>query len=157
MSSRWGLAWIVVFSVMTMACGRPDLVISSGAPKVDLAQTGVPGGSLRLAAWTVKNQGAVSTAASGGWFTNGYYLSTDAVITPEDRELKGLTDTDATDLAPGQSFTSPGDQEIVIPEDIQPGTYYFGILVDRSNRVAEQDESNNFVSVRIGIVKELNE
>lgn len=156
MSRRWGLVWVVVGTAMTMACGKPDLVISSGAPKVDLAQTGVPGGSLRLSAWTIKNQGAIATAASGGWFANGYYLSTDEVITPEDRELKGLTETDATDLAPGQTLTFNGDQEIVIPEDIQPGTYYFGILVDRSNRVAEQDKSNNFVSVRIGIVKELN-
>jgi subtilase family serine protease len=155
MSSRWGLICILALSAWTTACGKPDLVITSGPPKVDLSQTGVPGGSLRLGTWTIKNQGSAPTAASGGWFTSGYYLSTDPVITTEDRELKGLTDRDTTDLEPGQAVTFSGDQEIAIPEDVQPGTYYFGILVDRSNRVAESDKANNFVSVRVGIVKEL--
>jgi subtilase family serine protease len=155
MSSRWGLCALLGLGVLTIGCGKPDLVIVSGPPKVDLSQTGVPGGSLRLGAWTIKNQGAAPTAASGGWFTSGYYLSTDPVITPEDRELKGLSDTDTTDLEPGQLITLTGDQEIAIPEDVQPGTYYFGILVDRSNRVAESDKDNNFVCVRVGIVKEM--
>ena len=75
-------------------------------------------------------------------------------ITSDDRQLKGLTDTDAADLEPGQSYTVAGDNEIVIPEDVKPGTYYFGVLIDRSNRVDEVDESNNALSVRIGIVKE---
>lgn len=155
MSSRWGVCSLLGMGLLTMGCGKPDLVISSGPPKVDLSQTGVPGGSLRLGSWTVKNQGAAPTAASGGWFTSGYYLSTDPVITTEDRELKGLMDTDTIDLQPGQVVTFAGDQEIAIPEDVQPGTYYFGILVDRSNRVAESDKANNFVSIRIGIVKDM--
>lgn len=155
MPSRWGLVWMFLCGIGMIGCGKPDLVITSGPPKVDLAQTGVPGGSLRLGPWTIKNQGAAPTAASGGWFTNSYYLSSDPIITADDRELKGLTDTDTTDLAAGQTFTFAGDQEIAIPEDVLPGTYYLGILVDRSNRVAESDETNNYVSVRIGIVKEL--
>ncbi len=81
-------------------------------------------------------------------------LSTDPVITSEDRQLKGLTDTDAADLEPGQSYTVAGDNEIVIPEDVKPGTYYFGVLIDRSNRVDEVDETNNALSVRISIVEE---
>jgi len=147
---------VTVLSVLalTMACRNADLVVVSGPPKVDLAETGVPGGSMRLGPWILRNQGTASTAAAGGWFSNGYYLSTDPVITTEDRQLRGLTDTDTADLAPGQSYTVAGDQEIVIPEDVKPGTYYFGILVDRSNRVQELDETNNAVSVRIGIVKE---
>jgi hypothetical protein len=135
-------------------CRKPDLVIDSGPPNVDLAQTGVPGGSLRLAPWTLRNRGNAATPAPGGWFANGYYLSPDPVITPEDRLLKGLADTDSGDLAPGQAYIFTGDQEIRIPKDVKPGTYYFGILVDRTNRVDESDESNNYVSVRIGIVKE---
>jgi hypothetical protein len=141
--------------VTAVACRKPDLVIVSGPPKVDLSQTGVPGGSLRLGQWTIRNQGASGTGASGGWFSNAYYLSTDALITADDRQLKGLTDTDAADLGPGQTYTISGDQGIVIPEDVKPGTYYFGILLDRSNRVDEADEANNSVSVRIGIVKQL--
>ena len=66
--------------------------------------------------------------------------------------LKGLSDTDSGDLTPGQTYIFPGIEQIRIPKDVRPGTYYFGILVDRSNRVDESDESNNYVSVRIGIV-----
>ena len=135
-----------------MGCRKPDLVIDSGPPRVDLAQTGVPGGSLRLASWTIRNRGNGPTAATGGTFANGYYLSPDPVITSEDRLLTGLADTNSADLAPGQTYTFPGDRQILIPKDIKPGTYYFGILVDRTNHVAESDESNNYVSVRIGIV-----
>jgi CARDB len=153
MSRRLGV--VLGMMLVTAACRKPDLVIVSGPPKVDLAQTGVPGGSLRLGSWTIRNQGTSSTAASGGWFANGYYLSTDPVITPDDRQLKGLTDTDAADLSPGQTRVVDGDQEIVIPEDVKPGTYYFGILLDRTNRVDEVDENKNAVSIRIGIVKEL--
>jgi subtilase family serine protease len=152
--TRLLLVVVGIGALTTLACRKPDLVVVSGPPKVDLSQTGVPGGSLRLGAWTIRNQGTSDTAASGGWFSNGYYLSTDPVITTEDRQLKGLTDTDAADLGPGQTRTITGDQEIVIPEDVKPGTYYFGILLDRTNRVDEADETNNSVSVRIGIVKE---
>jgi hypothetical protein len=148
------LGWLSALSltVCCTGCRKPDLVIDSGPPQVDLAQTGVPGGSLRLASWTLRNRGNAATAAPGGKFANGYYLSTDAVITPDDRLLSGLADTDSGDLAPGQSLTFPGDRQIRIPKDVKPGTYYFGILVDRTNRVDESDETNNYVSVRIGIV-----
>ena len=148
-----GLASAIALTACA-GCRKPDLVIDSGPPTVDLAKTGVPGGSLRLAPWTLRNRGNAPTAAAGGWFTNGYYLSTDPVITPDDRLLKGLADTDSGDLAPGQTYVFPGDQAIRIPKDVKPGTYYFGILVDRTNRVDESDKSNNYVSVRIGIVKE---
>lgn len=153
LANRW-VVLVLGLVALTSACRKPDLVIASGPPKVDLAKTGVPGGSMRLQSWTIRNQGTSRTGASGGWFANGYYLSTDPVITSEDRQLKGLTDTDAADLEPGQSYTVAGDQEIVIPEDVKPGTYYFGVLIDRSNRVDEVDETNNATSVRIGIVKE---
>ena len=153
-TNRWVVLALGLVALTTTACRKPDLVIASGPPKVDLAKTGVPGGSLRLQPWTIRNQGTSSTSASGGWFSNGYYLSTDQVITSEDRQLKGLTDTDTADLEPGQSYTVAGDEEIVIPEDVKPGTYYFGVLLDRSNRVDEVDEANNALSVRIGIVKE---
>lgn len=153
MANRW-VVLVLGLSAMTAACRKPDLVISSGRPKVDLAKTGVPGGSLRLEPWTIRNQGTARTSAAGGWFANGYYLSPDPIITSEDRQLKGLTDTDAADLDPGQSYTVAGDNEIIIPEDVKPGTYYFGVLIDRSNRVEEVDETNNAVSVRIGIVKD---
>lgn len=151
---RWVLGWVSALALTSccMGCRKPDLVIDSGPPGVDLATTGVPGGSLRLASWTIRNRGNAPTAAPGGKFANGYYLSVDPVITPDDRLLHGLADTDSNDLAPGETHTFPGDRQVLIPTDVKPGTYYFGILVDRTNRVDESDETNNYVSVRIGIV-----
>jgi hypothetical protein len=139
-------------TVSCVACsGRPDLAIDSGPPTVDLAQTGVPGGSLRLGPWTVRNRGNRSTASYGRYAT-GYFLSPDPVITREDRRLAGQERPEAGDLAPGQTHTFPGDARIDIPDDVTPGTYYFGILVDVDNQIPESDETNNYASVRIGIV-----
>ncbi len=136
-----------------MAClgcqGEPDLVIVSGAPKVDLAGTGVPGGSLRLGPWTLRNRGSRSTV---GRFSSGYFLSPDPIITRGDLRLFGHEPIESGDLAPGESRTFPGDPQIAIPATVAPGTYYFGILVDLDNQIPESDETNNYVSVRIGIV-----
>jgi hypothetical protein len=144
---------VMVSTVVMAGCGRADLVVESGAPKVDLARTGVPGGSLRLGAWTVRNRGTRKTRAAGGPILNTYHLSPDGVITPDDRVLKGLAEPDLPDLGAGQSHTFPGDEQIGIPEDVQPGTYYFGILLDRTDQVEEADEENNSVAARIGIVR----
>jgi CARDB len=151
---RWVLGWAgaLTLTMGCLGCRKPDLVIDSGPPKVDLAKTGVPGGSMRLGPWTIRNRGNAATHAAGGKFANGYYLSPDPVITPDDRLLTGVADTDCTDLAPGQTYTFTGDRQILIPRDVKPGTYYFGLLVDRTNRVDESDKSNNYTSIRIGIV-----
>jgi len=147
-----GFLGALSLTVSSAGCGgKPDLVIESGPPTVDLAQTGVPGGSLRLRPWTVRNRGTASTAPYGRW-TSGYFLSPDPVITREDRRLTGQESLEAGDLAPGQSHTFPGDAHIAIPTDVTPGTYYFGILVDVDDRIPESDETNNYASVRIGIV-----
>ena len=148
-----GAISLTIACLAFVACdgGAPDLVIESGPPKVDLAQTGVPGGSLRLGPWTVRNRGNRSTASYGHYET-GYFLSPDPIITRDDRRLSGQEHPDVGDLAPGQSRTFPGDARIDIPTDVTPGTYYFGILVDVDDRIPESDETNNYASVRIGIV-----
>ncbi len=126
----------------------PDLVITSSLT-VSLAGTGVPGGSLGLGPWTMRNQG---TATARGPFLNGYYLSSDATVTAADRRLLGAADTDYGELAAGTSFTYPGDPQVAIPADVTPGRYFFGILLDIGNAVAESDESNNFKAIEIAIV-----
>ncbi len=141
----------ISLTISGVACRKPDLVIDSGPPKVDLAQTGVPGGSLRLGPWTLRNRGNGSTAPYGR-FASGYFLSPDPVITRDGRRLSGQEPPESGDLAPGQSQRFPGDARIDIPRDIAPGTYYFGILADMDNRIPESDETNNYASVRIGIV-----
>ncbi len=137
-------------ALLTTACRPADLEVASGPPKIDMAVTGVPGGSLRLGAWTVRNRGGQPTGAP---VIGSYHLSADPTITPEDLMLKGLATPSLAGLGPGEAHTFDGDPQVAIPEDLEPGTYYFGIIVDRTNLVAESDESNNTVAVRIGIVR----
>jgi subtilase family serine protease len=119
-----------------------DLVITTGSPTAT-PSTVAAGGSVSLSAWTVKNQG---TAGSGS-FSNGFYLSTDSVITPSDTYLDGNSNTN---LAPGAQFNW-GGPTLTIPSGTPPGIYYIGILVDRTNAVAESNENNNYVSKQITV------
>lgn len=135
------------------ACRKPDLTIDSGPIHVDLAGTGVPGGSLRLSPWRMTNRGRGAARSGGGAIASSYRLSTDPAVTKDDRLLTGGAGLDLGELGPGQSYQFPGDQQIAIPADVEPGTYYFGVVVDSGDVVEESDETNNVASVRIGIVK----
>jgi hypothetical protein len=146
----WRSVLALVAVVATGACRQPDLLIEPGAPSVDVSVTGIPGGSVRLGSWTLRNGGG---RATGVRVVSSYHLSPDPVITADDRELKGLAATIIDSLAAGEAHTFPGDAQVAIPDDVAPGTYYFGIIVDRPNFVAESDEQNNTAAVRIGIVK----
>ena len=124
---------------------QPDLTISSGALTAT-PSTVAQGGSVQLSAWTVRNQGS---AASGG-FSNGFYLSSDPVITSSDTYLTGNSNNS---LAPGTSFNW-GGPTLTIPAATTPGTFYIGILVDNANAVAESSETNNYVSTAITVTSD---
>lgn len=98
---------------------------------------------MTLSGWTVRNQG---TAASGD-FNNGFYLSTNTLITAAVTYLTGNANYS---LAPGEQFTW-GEPTLTIPKETNPGTYYLGILVDRTNVVVESNESNNYVFRQIQV------
>jgi hypothetical protein len=149
-SVEWRTVLGLVALAATGACRQPDLVIESGPPVVDVSVTGVPGGSVRVGSWTVKNRGG---RATGARVVSSYHLSPDPIISPDDRELKGLSPLMLDGLRAGEVHVFRGDAQVAIPDDVAPGTYYFGIIVDRPNFVAEADEENNTVAVRIGIVK----
>ena len=121
---------------------EPDLVIITGSPAVT-PSTVVPGGAVTLSGWTVKNQGSVES----GYFSNGFYLSTDATITTADTYLDGNANTS---LAAGAQFAW-GGPTLTIPAATAPGNYYVGILVDRTNISAESNETNNYVSRQITV------
>ena len=72
------LAWLETASAQM----GPDLTISSGALTAT-PSTVAQGGSVQLSAWTVRNQGS----AASGFFSNGFYLSSDPVITSSDTYL----------------------------------------------------------------------
>jgi hypothetical protein len=126
----------------------PDLVITTGAPTVTPTSV-VPGGNVALSSWTVSNQGHTAS----GSFTNGFYLSTNALITTMD---VNLSDNTNTSLSPDTHFEW-GGVTLVIPESTELGTYYIGILLDRTNAVTESDESNNYVRSKITVVESLDE
>src|SRR5205814_1357050 len=103
-----------------------------------------PGGTVTLSGWTISNQG---TASTGVGFSNGVYLSTDAVITSADTKLDGNSNNA---LAAGASFTW-GGPTLTIPLTAPAGNYYIGILVDRSDAICETNETNNYVSAPITV------
>ena len=148
------LAVIMLFALMTASnIFAQDLVISTGAPTAT-PSTVAPGGTVVLSAWTVLNQGTVST---GVGISNGFYLSTNSTITTLDTYLDGNSNSS---LAAGASFNW-GGPTVTIPIGTTPGTYYLGFLVDRNDAVTESDETNNYVSVAITVevaldIEELN-
>jgi hypothetical protein len=120
----------------------PDLIVSTGTPTVTPATVSTDGGTVTLSSWTIHNQGA-------SWVTpatvnNGFYLSTDPIITADDLLLDQNTNT-AGVLGAGASFVW-GGPTLTIPS-LAAGTYYIGILVDFGNALAESNEGNNYVSV----------
>src|SRR5205823_6070385 len=132
-----------VSTPITVQCGA-DLVVSSGSPTVTPA-TVLPGGTVTLSGWTVKNQGTASTGTNV--FNNGFYLSTDAVITGADT----LLDFNGNNpLAAGALFTW-GGPTLTIPAGTAPGNYYIGILVDKDSGVCESNAADNYVSTPITV------
>ncbi len=124
----------------------PDLTIVSGTPSAN-PSTVVRGGTVQLSSWTVENQG---NEVSGS-FSNGFYLSTDAIITAEDTYLSGNNNAS---LAPGEQSNWSGPT-LTIPIGTAPGSYYVGVLVDRTDAVGESSESNNYVSTPITVLNHL--
>lgn len=67
-------------------------------------------------------------------------LSRDPVINRDDRRLTRPS-LRVPALAAGTNHQSSG--QVAIPADVVPGNYFFGAIVDPSERVPESDESNN--------------
>ena len=123
-------AFVVRLSNLAATFDLPDLVVT----QVDGPSNGVKGGRISIT-FTVKNQGAVSTARST---KVAFYLSTDTNITTKDNRIR---ETQAPALAPGESFT-----ETIwgrIKRRIPAGNYYIGAIVDYKNRITESNEVNN--------------
>ncbi|MAK78170.1 MAG: hypothetical protein CL992_02730, partial [Euryarchaeota archaeon] len=87
--------------------------------------------------WRIDNDGDVSS----GSFKWEMYLSTDSTITTSDTKLGS---TQQTSSISGGSYRT-GTYSPTLPSTLQKGTYYFGIIVDTSDQVAESDETNNIL------------
>jgi hypothetical protein len=126
----------------------PDLFIPTGTPTVT-PSTVAPGETVQLSAWTIKNRGNVDLNSPTGSVRNGFYLSTDSVITSGDVFLTDNFNTNDV-LQLGEQFDW-GGPTLTIPAATAPGDYYIGILVDDTELVTEFDESNNYVSAAITV------
>jgi hypothetical protein len=123
------------------ACAPLDLGITSGTPSVS-PDTVELGQHVDFSPWTVRNNGCWETVD----FSNGYYLSSDPVITSADI----LLDTTSTvaDLGPGEDKVFPATN-LTIPLNRMAGDYYIGVLADHLGTVDEVNESDNYVSTPI--------
>lgn len=107
----------------------------------DLVMTAVSGPATALSGAPFAVNNAVTAAATGGsapYFSVGFYLSTDDMITTSD-VLIG-TRSMAT-LAYGN--TSADATTIAVPNTVAPGIYYLGAIADYDNRTADSDRANN--------------
>ena len=79
----------------------------------------------------------LGTGASGS-YTVGYYLSTDATITTSDTLLKSVTRSSIA----GKSYQQ-WSESVALAAGLTPGSYYIGVIIDRTNSIVESNEGNN--------------
>ena len=111
-----------------------DLVVSDLTTSVDEIDVG---GTITISS-TLVNQG---TAATTDRVFVGYYLSVDAIV-----------DTSDTYVGSSDVFYSLGgnssrslSQSVVVPTNLQSGTYYIGAIADYTDRQPEANETNNML------------
>jgi hypothetical protein len=146
-SERWGNMWIdyagkwndlgpdsdqgtLQYAVVEVRNG-PDLFATLGNVPDSLD----PGGSFALSG-ALKNLGS---ANSSGSVRIAYYVSTDATLDGADRLIG--EQVASADLAFNAS--APISANVVLPAEIQPGTYFLLAHVDANQAIAEADEANN--------------
>ncbi len=124
---------------------KASIPISITAPGVDLqtsnvtVSTPVYSGRAVGVSWTVTNTGA-STTLSTLW-TDYVYLSRDTVLDANDSQLGFLNWT--AGLSGGANYQQT--KSFAIPNGLT-GDYYVLVYADRSNLVAESDETNNIAA-----------
>lgn len=126
-----------------------SLRIVAGVPDLTFAAPLTASSPVVAGAWTDVSEQRFVNEGTGRATTilNGWYLSTDPVITAED-QLVGSNSL--SNLRPGEEFVW-GAGSISIPPDTPPGDYYVGILTDHHNAIAESDETNNYISAPITV------
>ncbi|MDP6741838.1 MAG: CARDB domain-containing protein [Candidatus Thalassarchaeaceae archaeon] len=85
--------------------------------------------------WRIENDGDDSS----GWFYWKAYISTDRTITSSDTQFGSTQQASSIN---GGSYRS-GTLTANIPSGLSTRTYYWGIIVDTTDRVTEGDENNN--------------
>ncbi len=109
----------------------PDLVVESFSLNGNSSSFAASTGQTLTLNANVKNQG--SRSSSSGQVR--YYLSSDAIITPDDREV-GVVDNFSA-----LSVNSTSSQATSVEASLTPGTYYYGACVDVQD--SEINKNNN--------------
>ncbi|MFH1313964.1 MAG: right-handed parallel beta-helix repeat-containing protein [Candidatus Eisenbacteria bacterium] len=122
----------------------PDLRIGGWASNV-VPDTTFAGEQIPFSWFRVRNGGCEAVSS----FTNGYYLSTDAVITSADVLLASTAAVGGLGVYGDTLFSAA---VLTIPPATVPGEYYIGILADNADAVAEDDETDNSVSTGITVI-----
>ena len=95
---------------------------------------------------TIRNTGSSAV----GTFSVGFYISSDNVITTEDRLLTGGREF-VESIAAGTSVTVPLAQVASIPADMEPSSVFLGVMIDEGNTIDETNETNNTASIQINL------
>lgn len=102
---------------------------------------------------SIKDYISASASNSGnttaGSFSIGFYLSEDSIITTSDTLLIGSREYIAS-LDAEQTTIVPIN-DVTLPDSMQCGQYFIGMLVDELNEVSEINENNNYRSKKITI------
>ena len=117
-------------SAGSMIVALPDLIVST----LTNPPSSAAAGGVFTVTDTVQNIGA---AATDGWSTVRYYLSTDTILDAGDPQLTASRSVSA--LAPGA--TSTGSRTLRMPSTT--GTCYVIACADAGSAVSENDEGNN--------------
>ncbi|MEE9167621.1 MAG: T9SS type A sorting domain-containing protein [Candidatus Neomarinimicrobiota bacterium] len=121
----------------------PNLkVFSYSSPQVALVGEAI-GDLIEL---HIQNDGV----ADADSFNVGFYISDDGAITTDDVLLTGGR-VFVNLVASGETVEVSLYSGASVPEDLDPGNYFLGSLVDELNVVDESDEEDNFVSLPITI------
>lgn len=123
--------------------------LTVGALQADLAvgayslstSTVAPRGSFQINL-TVSNLGGANAGAT----LTQVVLSTDSSIGAGDTLLSGIP----TGAIPGES-SLPLSTQITLPESVQPGNYFVGVILDANNAVTESNETNNTASRQLAV------
>jgi subtilase family serine protease len=90
---------------------------------------------------SIENDPGGSYIASSGSFDWAMYLSTDSTITTSDTQVG--YDQSKSSISGGSYSSDSLSTSNRIPSSLNPGTYYWGYIVDVDDDVDEQDENNN--------------
>jgi subtilase family serine protease len=124
---------------------NPITILAPDLVPIDFVSPGssTPGGTLPGMACKVKNIGTANAVSSRGYFSVGFYLSTDAVKDGSDVLLTGGREAVNTPLAPGEIKVISIYSGMTIPTGTVPGSYYLLAVIDELSDVTELNEKNN--------------